>query len=166
MADLESGNAWLLSGNVVNARTPADRLLKSALATSDPYLQALAWDLRARVALAESDLQGARESIQQAVAIVDRFEILFAAWQTFATASQVYKDAKEVKTAEAYRARAESCILQIADSFEPDEPLRATFLASDPVRRILGVSAVSKAARPTASRRGASLVDFSRKEQS
>src|SRR5258708_40017717 len=37
MADLESSNACLLSGNVVNARTAADGLLKSALATSDPY---------------------------------------------------------------------------------------------------------------------------------
>ena len=147
MADLESGNAWLLSGNAVNARTAADCLLKSSLATSDPHLHAIAWDLQARVAMAESDLQGARASIQKALAIIDRFEILFAAWQTFATASQVYKYAKEIKTAEAYRDRAESCILQIADSFEPNEPLRATFLNADPVRRILCEKVVHKATR-------------------
>jgi hypothetical protein len=98
-------------GNAVNARTAADGFLKSALSTSDPHLQALGWELQARVALAEVDLQGARASIQNALAIIDRFEILFAAWQTFATPSQVYKHAKEVKTAEAYRDRAEFCIL-------------------------------------------------------
>jgi len=147
MADLESGNAWLLSGNVVNARTPADGLLKSALATSDPYLQALAWDLQARVAIAENDLPGARESIQEALAIIDRFEILFAAWQVCGTAWQLYQRVKEHKTAQTNRERAEACILKIANSFDPDEPLRTTFLAAAPVRRILRESVVKKATR-------------------
>ena len=153
MADFETSNAWLLSGNAVNARTAADDFLKSALSTSDPHLQALGWELRARVALAESDLQSARESIQKALAIIDRFEILFAAWQVFATASQVYEYAKEVKTAEAYRDCAESCILQIANSFEPNELLRATFLAATPVRRILGEKVVNRAKRQHGLRR-------------
>lgn len=107
----------------------------------------------ARVALAESDLQGARASIQNALTIIDRFKILLASWQTFATASQIYKYAKEVKTAEAYRDRAESCILKIADSFEPNEPLRATFLAATFVRKILCERAVNKAKRQHGSRR-------------
>ena len=147
MAQLESGNAWLLSGNVVNARTPADGLLKSALATSDPYLQALAWDLQARVAIAENDLQSARESIQEALAIIDRFEILFAAWQVCGTACQLYQRVNEQKIAEAYRKRAEAAILKIAGSFDPDEPLRETFLAAPPVRRILCENVVNKPKR-------------------
>ena len=155
MAHLESSNAWLLSGNIVNARTAADGFLKSALCTSDPYLQALAWDLNARVAVAERDLQGARESIQRALAIVDSSEIQGAAWQIFATASQVWRHAKELKTAETYRDRAESCILQIVDSFEPDEPLRATFLTADPVRRIVNGKAATKATRQHGVRHGA-----------
>jgi tetratricopeptide (TPR) repeat protein len=155
MAHLESSNAWLLSGNIVNARTAAGGFLKSALSTSDPYLQALAWDLKARVAMAESDLQGAREPIQRALAIVDSSEIQGAAWQIFATASQVCRHAKELKTAEAYRDRAESCVLQIVDSFEPDEPLRATFLTADPVRRILDGKIATKATRQHGLRHGA-----------
>jgi DNA-binding winged helix-turn-helix (wHTH) protein/tetratricopeptide (TPR) repeat protein len=147
MAQAELSNAWLLAGNIVNARTAADGLLNSALSTSDPYLQALAWDLQARVALAEGDLQGARESIERALAIVDGFDILLAAWQIFATAWQVCKCTKELKTAETYRDRAESCIRQIVDSFEPDEPLRATFLKAEPVRRILYGRVATKATR-------------------
>jgi tetratricopeptide (TPR) repeat protein len=131
----------------MNARTVADGLLKSALSTSDPYLQALAWDQQAKVAMAESDLPGARESIQRALAIVDSSETRSGAWQTFATASEVYRYAKQLKTAETYRDRAESCILQIADSFEPDEPLRATFLNAGPVRSILRRKVATNATR-------------------
>ena len=148
MADLESSNACLLSGDTSKARASADHLLESALATSDPYLQTLAWNQQARVATAESDLRTARESIQRALAIVDSSEIGSGAWQTFATASQVYRDAKELRTAEMYRDRAESCVLQIANSFEPAEPLRATFLAAAPVRQILQGTAAIKSTRP------------------
>jgi DNA-binding winged helix-turn-helix (wHTH) protein/tetratricopeptide (TPR) repeat protein len=154
LADLEASNAWLLSENAVNARSVADGLLKSAMATSDPYIHALAWDLQARVALAERDLPGARESIQRALAIVEGSEIQSGAWQSFATASQVSHHAKEPEAAETYRARAESCILQIANSFEPDEPLRATFLSADPVRRILLHGKATKAARQNRSGTG------------
>jgi tetratricopeptide (TPR) repeat protein len=143
-AQLELSNAWLLSENVANARTAADGVLKSALATSDPHLQALAWDLQARVALAESDFQGARESIQQALALVEQSEIAVAAWQVHATAWQLYQRLKEHKAAETNRQRSEASILKIADSFDRDEPLRATFLAATPVRRILGEKAVNE----------------------
>ena len=155
MAQLESSNAWLLSGNIVNARTAADGFLKSALSTVDPYLQALAWDLKTRVAIADSDLQGARESIQQALAIVDKFEILVAAWQVYATARELYQRVKEHKTAETNRERAETCILKIANSFAPDEPLRTTFLTAPPFRLILREKVLNKATRQHGFRRGA-----------
>lgn len=153
MAQLESSNAWLLSGNIVNARTAADGFLKSALSTSDPYLQALAWDLKTRVTMAENDFEGGRECLQQALAIVDKFEILVAAWQVYATTWQLYRHVKEHKTAETNRERAEICILKIANSFGPDEPLRATFLAATPVRRILCEKVVNKAKRQQGLRR-------------
>jgi hypothetical protein len=136
-AQLESSNAWLMSGDLSGARTAADGFLESALSTADPYLRALAWDLKTRLVMAENDFKCARESIQQALAIVDKFEILVAAWQVYATAWRLYERVKEHKTAEMNRERAETCILKIANSFAPDEPLRATFLAAAPVRRIL-----------------------------
>jgi len=146
-ARLESGNAWLLSGHILNARSVADGFLESALSTADPHLQAPAWDLKARVAMAENNLECARESIQQALAIVGKFEILVAAWQVYATAWQLYQRVKEHKTAETNRERAETCILKIANSFAPDEPLRTTFLAAAPVRRVLGKRVVNKTTR-------------------
>jgi DNA-binding winged helix-turn-helix (wHTH) protein/tetratricopeptide (TPR) repeat protein len=138
LAQLESGNAWLLSGNIANAREAADGFLESVLATADPYLQAFGWELKTRVAMAEGELGGARGSIQKAMAIVNEFEMLVPAWQTYATAWQLYVQVKEQKTAESYRQQAERAILEIANSFEADEPLRGTFLAAAPVRQVLG----------------------------
>ena len=125
----------------------ADELLKSALSTADPYLQALAWELNTRVAMAEDDWIAAREYLLRALAIVDKFEILVAAWQTHATAWQLYQHEREHKTAETNRERAESCIMKIADSFASDEPLRSIFLSAPPVARVLGGSATKGATR-------------------
>jgi tetratricopeptide (TPR) repeat protein len=147
MARLESSNTWLISGDLLRAGNAADSFLESALSTADPHLQTLAWDLTTRVAMAKNDSKGARESIQQALAIVDKFEILVAAWQVYATAWRVFQHLKEHKRAETNRERAETCILKIANSFEPDEPLRATFLAAAPVRRILRETPVNKPTR-------------------
>jgi hypothetical protein len=97
--------------------------------------------------MAENDLTGGREYIQQALAIVHKCEIPLAAWQAYATAWLLYQHVKEHKTAEMNRERAETCILKIANSFAPDEPLRATFLAAAPVRQVLDDGAVKKATR-------------------
>jgi DNA-binding winged helix-turn-helix (wHTH) protein/tetratricopeptide (TPR) repeat protein len=148
MARLEAINACLLSGNLPSARANAKDFFRSALSTADPYLQTLAWDLKARLAMAESDGHGARESIQQAFAIVEKFEILVPAWQVYATAWQFHLHLKEHQNAEANRERAASCILKIADSFTPDEPLRATFLAAPPVHRVLRGQPPKKSAGP------------------
>jgi DNA-binding winged helix-turn-helix (wHTH) protein len=145
-AELETANILLLSGNVASARFAADTFLQSALSTADPHLQALAWELKARVAMAENDWMGSRQHICQALAIVDKFEILVAAWQVHATAWDLYRHTKEHKRAETHRERAEGCILNIANSFVPEEPLRATFLAAAPVRRILREKVASKRA--------------------
>ena len=147
MARLESSNTWLISGDLSRAANAADSFLDSALSTDDPHLQTLAWDLTTRVAMAKNDFKSARESIQQALAIVDKFEILVAAWQVYATAWQVFQHLKEHKMAETHHERAENCILKIAHSFAPDEPLRATFLAAAPVRRILRETPVNKPTR-------------------
>jgi hypothetical protein len=139
-AQLGLSNVWLLSGNVLNARLEADLFLESALSTADPHLQALAWEMKTRVAMSEQDWMGAREYVQQALAIVEKFEVLVAAWQVHATAWQLYLHARDDKPAEANRERSEACILKIANSFARDEPLRASFLSAPPIARVLGAS--------------------------
>ncbi len=105
--------------------------------------------------MADKDWTGAQECVQQALAVVDKFEILVAAWQVHATAWHLYRRLKEHKAAGINRERTEACILKIADSFAPDEPLRATFLGAAPVRRILRERVVHKATRQHGSRHGA-----------
>jgi hypothetical protein len=96
-----------------------------------------------------------RESIEQALAIVKEFEILVAAWRVHATAWELYRHAKEQKLAETHRECAENCVLKIANSFAPEDPLCANFLAAVPVRQILSENSVAKSARQRESRRGA-----------
>jgi len=94
-----------------------DDLLESALSTADPHLQALAWEMKTRVAMAEQDWMGAREYLQQAVVIVEKFEVLVAAWQVHATAWQFYRHTKEDKPAEASRGRGRSLHPQDCEFF-------------------------------------------------
>src|SRR5258708_81984 len=66
-ARLGSSEVRLQAGDIPNARIEVDDLLESALSTADPHLQALAWEMKTRVAMAEQDWMGAREYLQQAV---------------------------------------------------------------------------------------------------
>ena len=129
-------NVCLASGNVRKARLEADRFLESALSTAEPNLQALAWEVGARVAMAEKDAAAAEERIEKGLAVVQAFEIPTTAWRIHATRSDLYRQAKNDTAAETHRARAEAIVLALASSFEPDDPLRSAFLDAAPVRRI------------------------------
>jgi DNA-binding winged helix-turn-helix (wHTH) protein/tetratricopeptide (TPR) repeat protein len=137
-AQLELGNAWLLARDLAQARTVAHEFLASVLATTDPHLKILAWDLQARIAFAEDDPAKACDHIDQAVAVIEKFDVPIAAWQAYASAWQLYRHAKKPKLAQDYRQRAKDLIHRIAGSFPQDEPLRATFLSAPPVRGVLG----------------------------
>src|SRR5258708_35119020 len=93
--------------------------------------------MKPRVAMAEQDWMGAGEYLQQAVVIVEKFEVLVAAWQVHATAWQFYRGTKEDKTGEASGGRAEAFILKISNSFARDGPLRASLFFPPPVARVL-----------------------------
>src|SRR4030095_8596711 len=140
-AQLGLSEVWLQSGNLVNARSHVDSFLQSALSTADPYVQALAWELQARLSVAERNSSGAEEAIQHAVTIVEKFEIPIVAWRVHATAWDFYQNATNNATNKDASARhlerAAWCVMRVADSFAPEEPLRQTFLAAPPVLRIM-----------------------------
>jgi DNA-binding winged helix-turn-helix (wHTH) protein/tetratricopeptide (TPR) repeat protein len=146
-AQLGLSNLWLASRNLRKARLEADRFLQSALSTAEPNLQALAWEVGARVAMAEKDWKGAAEKIEKGLAILQGFEIPTTAWRVHATRSDLYRQAKDETAAEAQRARAEAIILALANSFASADPLRHTFLSAPPVRRILRVGDANKSGR-------------------
>jgi len=154
-AQLGMANVWLASGNLANARTEAGQLLASALSTADPSLQALAWEAEARLAIAEKNWKEAEARVQKGFSILEKFEIPVVAWRLQGTAWDFCQQMKNAKAAETHRKRAEACILKIANSFAADEPLRATFLAADPVHRILREQVVVKVSKQHKLGRGA-----------
>jgi len=136
-AQLGLSNVWLESGNIANARLEADAFLQSALSTADPQVQALAWEMNARVAMAEENWKSAEEGVHNGLATVERFEVPVAAWRVHATAWDFYRHAKDESAAESNRSCAEAAILAIANSFLSHDPLRRSFLSALPVRRVL-----------------------------
>jgi len=137
IAQLGLSNVWLKSGNLVKARQEAGAFLESAVSTADPYLHALAWELKSRIAIAELNWKQADDYVHNGLAILKEFDVPVAAWQIHATASDLYLHANDEQAAETHRSLAQGYILTIANSFLPEEPLREIFLAAGPVRRIL-----------------------------
>ena len=135
-AELGATEACLSAGDIPKARREADGFLQSALSVADPNLRAFAWEINSRVARAETKTQKARECIDHALAVVDQFEIPVSGWQVQRTAWDICRDEGDHEKAETHRLGACKLIMKIADSFEPNEPLRASFLGVPPVRRI------------------------------
>src|SRR5262249_7331864 len=146
-AQLGLSNVWLAAGILGRARSDADRFLTSALSTAEPNLHALGWDVQARVSIAEKDWKGAEANIERGLALLERFDIPTGAWRLHATRSELYRQLKNDEAAETHRAQAESVILTLASSFEPDEPLRQSFLTAGPVRRILTPRSLGRSVR-------------------
>jgi DNA-binding winged helix-turn-helix (wHTH) protein/tetratricopeptide (TPR) repeat protein len=135
-AQLGMTEARLQAGDVAGAHREVDEVLSSAFSAVDPNMHALAWEMRSRVARAEKDLTGADRCIDRAVAVLDRFGIPVAAWQVHSSAWSLYED-RDREKAGRHRARAKELIMEIADSFDHDEPLRESLLTAPPVRRVL-----------------------------
>jgi hypothetical protein len=130
-------NVWLASGDLAKARGEADAFLESALSTADPHLQALAWEMKTRIAIAVEEWDAAADHLHDALSIVESFAVPVAAWQVHATAWDFYRHAKNQAAAESNRAAAEAHIFAIANSFMSDDPLRRLFLSAPRVRRVL-----------------------------
>jgi len=135
-AELGSAEARLKAGDLTNARNEAEGFLQSAASVADPNMRVLAWDVRSRVASAENNFNHARECIDNALAIVDRFDIPVAAWRVHATAADLFAYLEDREKAVNHRARAQELVLRLADTFDEGEPLRESLLAAPLVRRL------------------------------
>src|SRR5262249_20371012 len=123
-------HAWLGAGHPANARVEADRLTEAAPGIGDPNLQALAWEARARVAMAESHWKDAKQCMDRAFAVLACFDMPISAWRIHATASELYRKVGQSGEAAGQRERARAIITALADSFAPDEPLRVALLGA------------------------------------
>jgi hypothetical protein len=129
--------ALLASGDLGRARPQAERFLEITLATVDRMFQGLAWEVKARLAMAESDLERSGDCIGKAVMAIEGCEVPLAAWRVHATAAECAERAGDGRAAQHYRELSRATILQLANSLPPEEPLQSTFLSAPAVRGVL-----------------------------
>ena len=142
-AQLGITEAWLQSGDIETASVEANELLHCALQTADPHLQALAWEMQARIEVVKENFERAEDCVHKGLEIVHRFEVPVAGWQVHATAWRLYRSRHQYAEAESHRKQAQAGIFKIADSFPKEEPLREAFLSAASIARILNPSVES-----------------------
>ncbi len=130
--------ACLAKGDLDRANHEADAFLQSAMSAADPGLKALAWELRARLAMAEAQPDRAREALSNAFAAFTEFEVPLVAWEIHATACDCFRLAGDSQTAEEHRTRAAAIVRELIRSLPEGEPLRESLRASAAGRGIRG----------------------------
>jgi DNA-binding winged helix-turn-helix (wHTH) protein len=126
---------WLATGDRVRARLEAERFLDRALATEERTWQGLAWEINARVALANRNEARARDCIARGVSTVHGFEVPLAAWRVHATAAHIEEESGNLESARKHLDLSRATIMQLANSMKQQEPLRKIFLSAPAVAR-------------------------------
>lgn len=136
---LESGliELSLAKGDLLQARSHAEQFLNLTQATAERTWQALAWEANARVAIAELDLEKARDCITKGLLRMEGCEVPLAAWRVHATGAELSDHMGNSGLAEYHRQLSRATILKLSDSLAAERPLRKTFLSAAPVRRVL-----------------------------
>jgi DNA-binding winged helix-turn-helix (wHTH) protein/tetratricopeptide (TPR) repeat protein len=129
---------WLAKGDLAQARPQAERFLAITLETAEHTWQALAWEVNARVAIAELDQTRARDCIAKGLSAMEGFEVPLAAWRVHATAFELYQNSGDRDSADRHLALSRETIIKLANSLPAEQPLRHTFLSAPMVRNILG----------------------------
>jgi hypothetical protein len=128
---------WLAKGDIAQARLQADRFLEATLATAERTWQALAWELNARLAISDLDLERAQECVARALESMEGFDTPLAAWRVHATAADVAQRRGDAEGATQHLKNSGATILKLANSLPANHRLRATFLSAAPVSRVL-----------------------------
>jgi hypothetical protein len=134
--ELALTEVWLGKKDLSRARQEAERFLNSAIATAERTWQALAWEVNARVAMAEIDLKRAQDCVFRALATMEGFEIPLAGWRVHSTAAEVSQRSEDIESSQRHREISRAAILKLADSLVPEDPLRKTFLSALSVTKI------------------------------
>jgi hypothetical protein len=128
---------WLGKKDLIRARQEVERFLNCATATAERTWQALAWEVNARVAIAEIDLKRAQDCVSRALVTMEGFEIPLADWRVHATAAEVSQRSEDMESIQRQREISRVAILKLANSLAPEDPLRKTFLSALSVSKIL-----------------------------
>jgi hypothetical protein len=136
---------WLAKADLTEARTEAEKFLAVTLATAERTWQALAWEINARVAMADFDMARAHDFIAKGLSAMEGFEVPLATWRVHGTAAELYARTGNTELAEYHRAFSRDTIMKLANSLPETDPLRRTFLSSPVIRNILGAATIHAA---------------------
>jgi hypothetical protein len=139
---------WLAKGDLAQARPQAESFLKITMATAEHTWQALAWDVNARVAMAERDFTRAQDCIVKGLSTMEGYEVPLADWQVHRTAAELHARAENHDLAQHHRELSRATILKLANSLAAEDPLRTKFLSAPAIRKALGAPAKLKACVP------------------
>jgi hypothetical protein len=129
--------AWFSAGELRNARVEAEQFLKVTQVNKERMFQAFAFEVNARLAIAEQTLDRAQDFIAKALQSMEGFEVPLAHWRVHATAAELQRRLGNRELADQHRELSRATILELANSLASDEPLRRTFLSAPIIRKIL-----------------------------
>jgi hypothetical protein len=135
-AQLGLAEAAIASGDLTAAWDHVSQLTNAVADLDETMLVALAWECRARVALAAKQPDAADESIGNALQTLERCEVPAAAWRVQATAAAIRRRARPSQ-ADAHLHRARTILASLAQSLEGHERLQQSLLAVPAVRTIV-----------------------------
>ena len=120
---------WFAVGDLARAREQATRLYEVTARPPERTYLALSHRWLAKIALAEGNLEEARNQLSRAISILDQAELPLAAWRVYTTAAEFYESVGETGKAAEFRCRCEKVIHALAATFDQDDPLRSSLLA-------------------------------------
>jgi DNA-binding winged helix-turn-helix (wHTH) protein/tetratricopeptide (TPR) repeat protein len=129
-----SSRAHIATGNLKDAFRDAELFLQAALSCADRSLQGLAWAVKGQVVQAEGRWDDARDCLKKALSLMKNFEAPVFAFRVQMMAADIYQGSKDSKAAERHRDNARALILQLANSFDQEDPRRESLLSAAPVR--------------------------------
>ncbi|MCI4680784.1 AAA family ATPase [Rhodoblastus acidophilus] len=119
---------WFESGNMEQAQKEAARLQEITATAPDRQFLSYAHEAMARIAMVRGDSRAAASHLRQAISIVRNARLPLAAWRIYATAARFFESHGDAGRAARFRKRSEEIVNSLANSLEPDDPLRSAAL--------------------------------------
>jgi serine/threonine protein kinase/tetratricopeptide (TPR) repeat protein len=141
---LEAATAehWLKQGDFAKAKEFTARLISTASEFKARKYVAVAHKLRASIAIAEGDLDGARAAVDEALAVLEAFPVPVVKWKVLADLGRLLKNAGDEEGAQkAFRDARK--ILEDCATNVTDERLRSVFLNSSAVQEVMAGSSLN-----------------------
>jgi ATP/maltotriose-dependent transcriptional regulator MalT len=129
IAEYETVQLCLASGEVARADEHARLLLKLTLQTRERTFQTLAWTVLAQIAILQGNPLAALESVESALAIASEYETHLATWRAHATAARVHQMLGRLVDAASSRELSARASGRLLSTFAESHPLRDFFVA-------------------------------------